>query len=641
MQGFRDIANTITRITDESLRNYYKPEEYKKVILPMTVLRRLDCVLEGTKEAVLEEFKKFQDPMNLTVPQKKKLERLSGNKFYNTSNFTFETLISNGEADLAANFRKYIDGFSDNAKKIIQNFKFEDNITRLEEGNLLYLVLKRFSEVDLHPNKVTNMDMGYAFEELIRRFSENAEAGDHYTPREVINLMIRLLFAYDKNHLLQKGIIRSIYDPTAGTGGMLASGLEHLHKLNPNAKLNIYGQEINPESYAIALADILIRGLDTQNIQQGDTLVEDKLANEKFDYVIANPPYGVNWSKSKKAVEDEHKKLGMDGRYGPGLPRTSDGSLLFVLHMLSKLKDNGGRLAVVLSGSPLFTGAAGSGESEIRKHLFENDLVEAIIGLPNDLFFNTGINTYVWVISNKKPKERKGKIQLIDARNKYVKMKKSLGNKRNELTKEHIEELTNLYVDFVETKESKIYNNEYFGYKRITVERPLKVVYKKDEEKLKELKETLNLEDSVFAEIENKLKVNEFNYQEFSKFLTKELKLKKTDKDKVLNILMDKSEEYPLALDEKGNKVVDSELRDNENVPLNEKIDEYMDREVLPHVPDAWVDEDKTKVGYEIPFTREFYEYVPLRLSKDIKKEILSLEKEISELMEGLFDEEV
>lgn len=567
MVNFREKANFIWSVAD-LLRGDYKQADYGKVILPLTVLRRLDCLLIPTKQKVLSEYPKFKGKSDAIVDLA--LNKVSKLKFHNHSKYDFQKLIADPN-HIAANLRNYINGFSASAREIIEKFSFDDQIARLDEANLLFQVIKRFTEIDLA--SIDSMDMGYIFEELIRKFAEisNETAGEHFTPREVIQLMVNLLFIYDNEALTKKGIIKTIYDPTAGTGGMLSVAEAYVKQLNPDAQLLLFGQEINPESYAICKSDMLIKGQDPANIKFGNTFTVDGFEEEKFDYMLANPPFGVEWKKAEKIIKDEYEKRGFAGRFGAGLPRINDGSLLFLQHMISKMKpSNGGsRLGIVFNGSPLFTGSAGSGESDIRKWIIENDLLEAIIALPDQLFYNTGISTYIWIITNRKLKQRKGKIQLINAVSLFAKMTRSLGNKRNEITSDQIKQITKIYGAFKENEYCKIFVNEHFGYSRITVERP---------------------------ELDSKGK--------------------------------------PVK-DKKGNAKPDSSKRDNENIPILEKIDAYFKKEVLPHVPDAWIDEAKTKVGYEINFTRYFYKYQPLRSLVEIRKDILSLEQET----EGLIKE--
>lgn len=606
----QNLSSFIWTVAD-LLRGDFKQSEYGKIILPFTVLRRLDCVLEATKTAVLKELAEKQaaglnpDPFLL---------RVSGQSFYNTSVLDLPKLM--GDQDhVRENLYSYVQGFSPSARDIFERFDFATQIDRLAKCGLLYQITEKFAGIDLHPEKVSNADMGTIFEELIRKFAElsNETAGEHFTPREVIRLMVNLLFVEDDEVLSKAGVVRSIYDPTAGTGGMLSVAGEHLASMNPNARLNMFGQELNDESYAICKADMLIKGQDVGNIIAGNTLSDDGHPNRSFDYMLANPPFGVEWKKVEKEVRKEHESQGFNGRFGPGLPRVSDGSLLFLMHMLSKMrlaKDGGSRFGIVLNGSPLFTGGAGSGESEIRRYVLENDLVEAIVALPTDMFYNTGISTYIWIVSNRKPAVRKGKVQLIDASSFWQKMRKSLGSKRKELSEQHIADITKLFGGFVEAQLataldadgkvvdqqivlegqkppaaptggkvklaplSRVFANEAFGYRTITVERPLR----------------------------------------------------------------DEAGEVVLGAKgkQKGKPQADSALRDTENVPLNEDVDAYFKRDVLPHAPDAWIDEEKTKVGYEIPFNRHFYVFEPPRGLQEIDADLKKVTDRILTLIGGL-----
>lgn len=563
MIAFREKANFIWSVAD-LLRGDYKQSEYGKVILPLTVLRRLDCLLAPTRAQVTEALPRYADKGEQILDAA--LNKITGYKFHNRSAYDFQQLIADPNF-LAANLRKYIQSYSESVRDIMEQFGFDKEIDRLDKAKLLYQVVERFSEIELA--ETAPLEMGYIFEELIRKFAEvsNETAGDHFTPREVIQLMVRLLFVHDTAALTQRGIIRTLYDPTAGTGGMLSVAEMHLNALNPQAKLLVFGQELNPESYAICKADMLIKGQDPANIRPGNTLSQDGFPARPFDYMLSNPPFGVDWKKVEKQVKAEHATQGYAGRFGAGLPRINDGSLLFLQHMLSKMKPEGSRIAIVLNGSPLFTGGAGSGESEIRRWIIENDLLEAIIALPDQLFYNTGISTYIWVLSNQKDARRKGKIQLIDGSGSATKMAKSLGNKRNEISEAQIEALSQAYEAFVESPTCKILPNSYFGYHRITVERPLR--------------------DAQGKPVPEK----------------------------------------------KGGYKPDSALRDFENIPLSEDIEAYFQHEVLPHVPDAWIDHSKTKVGYEINFTKYFYQFKPLRPLAEIRADILALEKETDGLL--------
>ena len=633
----------------EILRGSYKQSEYGRVVLPFTVLRRLDCVLAPTKEKVLVQLKdlpkKVDDTMRETM-----LNMASGHSFHNVSKYTFDKLLDDPD-NIAANLRAVINGFSDDAREIfIDRFKFLDQIDRLDKDDLLYLVVKKFAEADLHPDTVSNLQMGYIFEELIRRFSEqsNETAGEHFTPREVIRLMVNLLFLEDADALTKKGVIRRLYDPACGTGGMLSVAEDYLRELNPDAKLVVYGQELNDESYGTCKSDMMIKGQEAKNIHAGNSFTQDGVPNERFDYQLSNPPFGVEWKKVQDFIQDEHSSQGYNGRFGAGLPRVSDGSLLFVQHMISKFNrdKNTSRLAVVLNGSPLFTGSAGSGESEIRRWIIENDWLEAIVALPTDMFYNTGIATYIWIITNQKTKQRQGKIQLIDATGFHIPMRKSLGSKRKRISDEQIAEITQLFGDFGENEKSKIFDNTDFGFHRITVERPLKLNFQTNPERielLRQAKPFAKLKEKAQAEIIEALgsldagKVYK-SRDEFLKALKKAFKDSgvevKTPMMKVIwNALSEKDEVADVCLDKSKNPESDSDLRDNENIPLKEDIEEYFQREVIPHVPDAWVDHDKTKIGYEIPFNRHFYKYVPPRSLEEIDADLAGVSAEIMRLL--------
>lgn len=566
--NINEKANLIWAIADK-LTGVYKPHEYGEVILPLTVIRRFDCVLADTKDAVLKKNESVG-----ALPMKDVfLTRESGFSFYNTSIYNFEKLTDEPDK-IEENFRKYLNGFSENVRNIIEKFNFDNQITRLAEKNLLYIVIEEYTKpnADLHPDKISNLEMGYIFEEIIRKFSEahNEDAGQHYTPREVIELMVNILFDND-SELLVDNIAKTIYDPACGTGGMLSVAQEHLKSLNGNAELICFGQEINDQTYAICKADMLIKNEKTFRIENGNTLSDDKFKEDKFDYILSNPPFGREWKNDKMAVEKE-AKLGYAGRFGPGLPAVGDGQMLFLETAIAKMKPQGSRVAIIHNGSPLFTGDAGSGPSEIRRYILENDMLEAIIALPNDIFYNTGIATYIWVLSNKKPSHRKGKVQLINGSNLYEKRRKSLGNKRNDIPKHYIDEIVKIYGDFKENEISKIYDNEEFGYSKIVVERP-----------------QLDEEGNVILK--------------------------------------------------KGKKVPDTSLRDTENVPLKVDVHEYFEKEVLPFAPDAWIDESKTKIGYEIPFTRYFYKYTPPKPAMEIMAEIMDIELELDGVLEEIFND--
>ena len=569
-------AALIWAIADK-ITGVYKPHEYGKVILPLTVIKRFDSILEETKSDVLAAFEKCRD-MDNDIMRNEILTKASGHPFYNTSKYTLRTLLDDPD-HIDDNFASYINAFSPNVCEIIEKFEFaKDELPKMREYGLLFTVLQEFGtdKADMHPSRVSDIEMGYIFEELIRRFSEsyNEEAGQHYTPREVIELMVHILLNFD-NAMLSSKEARTIYDPACGTGGMLSIASEYIKKHNSSAAFLCFGQEINPETYAIAKADMLIKGENDSLIRSGNTLSDDQFPNQTFNYIISNPPFGREWKKEKASVEKEAKLTRENGgRFFMGLPAIGDSQMLFLSNAVAKMKpveEGGSRVAIVHNGSPLFTGDAGSGPSDIRKYLLENDLLEAIIALPNDIFYNTGIATYIWVLSNNKEKRRMGKVQLINANGLYEKRRKSLGNKRNDIPQTAIDEIAKIYGDFRENKLSKIFKNEDFGYRKVVVERPLR-------------------------------------------------------------------DESGKPILKKGKVQADPKLRDTENIPLSEDVAEYMKREVLPYAPDAWIDESKTKIGYEIPFTRYFYEYTPPVPSEEIKREILQIESELKGSIERIFE---
>jgi len=616
------------------LRGPYKPHQYGSVVLPFTILRRLDCVLEPTKQAVLDELAKRSDGPGAAVF----LTKAAKQNFYNTSKFTLKSLLGDA-AGIRANLLDYVHGFSENVGDIFDKFEFEKQLQKLDGENLLYLLTQRFAAVDLHPQAISNIEMGLMFEELIRKFAEssNETAGEHFTPREVIRLMVSLLLNPDTEALTQPGVVRSIYDPTAGTGGMLSTADEYLLGRNPDARLVMFGQEINGESYAICKADLVIKGQDINNIVLGDTLTDDGFSGQTFDYCLSNPPFGVDWNKQKPVVLKEHDEQGFNGRFGPGLPRVSDGSLLFLLHLVKKLRPKakgGGRAGIVLNGSPLFSGAAGSGESEIRRYLLENDLLEAIIALPTDMFYNTGIATYVWIIDNDKRPERRGMVQLIDGTGFSHKMRKSLGSKRKELAADDIETIVRLYGSLDQSDVSKTFKNEDFGYRTITVERPLRLNWALTPERWASTPiPFLAGRVAPAARIETTTDLVAFTKQLKQILLDADLTLTAPQLKSLLAALSERDDTAPVVTNAKGAPEPDPDLRGTENVPLDEGIHDYFAREVLPHVPDAWIDESKTKIGYEIPFTRHFYKYVPPRPLEQIDADLERLVREISELL--------
>jgi type I restriction enzyme M protein len=671
-----ELANHAWSVAD-LLRGDYKQSDYGKVILPFTVLRRLECVLEPTREKVLETYERFKDRDDMDFSLF--LRRASGQSFYNVSRYTLRSIAAD-HGQIAKHLLAYLGAFSPNAQEVMERYEFAQQIKRLDAANLLYLVVTRFADLDLHPVErdretgevvldedgqpkpnVTNHQMGYIFEELIRRFAEqsNETAGEHFTPREVIELMVNLLIAPDDDTLAQPGVARTVLDPACGTGGMLTAAHEHITRLNPMATVKVYGQELNPESWAICRSDLMIKGQDPDNIKFGNSFSDDGHRGATFDYLLANPPFGVEWKKVKEAVEHEHETLGEHGRFGAGLPRINDGSLLFLQHMLSKMKPvtadgkGGSRVAIVFNGSPLFTGAAESGESRIRQWIIENDWLEGIVALPDQLFYNTGIATYFWILTNRKSPDHRGKVILLDARDQFAKMRKSLGDKRKYITAEQIAEITRLYGEALHVAKDpehpqhgkvKVFRNDDFGYRRITVERPLKLRFEITDETLIQVRESkaigkaLDVEALVTA-------LKPLHGQSWP--------TKRAAWDAVRTAMAQGGVQWPTgapfqkALREaigvrdpegevqlvKGETEPDPELRDYENVPLDEDVEEYLRREVLPHVPDAWIDHSKTKIGYEIPFTRHFYVYQPPRPLAEIDAELKALEAEIQALL--------
>ncbi|WP_289000113.1 class I SAM-dependent DNA methyltransferase [uncultured Psychrobacter sp.] len=785
-KNFSQTAAFIWSVAD-LLRGDFKQSQYGRIILPFTLLRRLECVLEETKAAVVAENERIASLPIEKQPKTEEaqanfLKRASKRPFYNTSPMDLSKM---GQSDIKDNLNTYVQSFSKDAREIFEHFKFEEFVGQLADANLLYKVVRMFATTDLSPEAISNHEMGFVFEELIRRFAEssNETAGEHFTPRDIVRLTTSLVFMEDDDALTKDGIIRTIYDPTAGTGGFLSSGMEYVLELNPDAVMRTYGQELNPESYAICKADMLIKGQEVNNIKLGNTLSSDQLAGEKFDYMLSNPPFGVDWKKISGEIKDEHEQKGFDGRFGVGLPRVSDGSLLFLMHLLSKIRpivsneqsdeqstansNQGSRIGIILNGSPLFTGGAGSGESEIRRYILEADLLEAIIALPTDMFYNTGIATYVWVLSNKKAAARRGKVQLIDGSNLYSKMRKSLGSKRNEMSDDDIKTIIRSFGDFevvdaraldkpeevksnrgrqsaipktepAKTFASKIFATHEFGYRRITIERPLRLsaqlsdsaletlryapkpfdmvmpalyeafggnwttdsygdlsavtlearaMIKADFSELKEKQIKDVLDSKVWRdqlEIMNKAKAlqsaigeNQFDdFNEFEKVFKQALKdaeisLDTKEKKQLLDAITWKNPEaepvikkavkvesplygafsYKSSQSDKPSKIVefqpDSDLRDYENVPLNpevtttELIESYFAREVQPHVPDAWINPDKTDaideeigiVGFEIPFNRHFYVYEPPRPLQEIDADLDAVSSEIMQLL--------
>jgi type I restriction enzyme M protein len=683
------------------LRGPYKRNEYRKVILPLTVLRRFDCLLAPTKAQVVAEHPSIKTKPETVV--RRLLEQITGRPFYNLSKLDLPKLLDDPN-QLAPNLNAYINGFSRNVREIMERFAFDQQIARMAEKNLLYEVIKKFTSVDLSPARVDNIQMGYVFEELIRIGAEqsNEEAGEHFTPREVIKLMVNLLLSPEQD-LRKSHVVKTIYDPACGTGGMLSVAERYIRDLNADADPHLFGQDWNDESWAICKADMLIKGEDADNIVLGDTFTRDGFDRDAegkrrtFDYMLANPPFGVEWKQQQRYIEHEAQSLGYSGRFGAGLPRINDGSLLFLQHMLSKArapKDGGSRIGIVFNGSPLFTGDAGSGESNIRQWIIENDWLEAVVALPDQLFYNTGISTYLWVLTNRKEPRRKGKVQLIDARRFFVKMPKSLGNKRNKIgdpvdrpsEPDQIGDITRLFGNFTDgetrtfseedpiTKQpvdrvrvvSKVFDNQDFGFSKITCERPLRLNFQATGERIARL-ET----ESGFVKLATSTKKNEKArlddietgkrrqdqirkllarfaeahgdtlYKDRTDFLTAlrevdraaGVRLTAPEIKAVLGALGERDDTAEPCHDRNGNPEPDPELRDTESVPLKEGIADYFQREVRLHVPDAWIDEDKTKVGYEIPLNRHFYRYEPPRPLEVIETDIKTLEQEIMGLL--------
>jgi type I restriction enzyme M protein len=652
----------------ETLRGDFKQSEYGKVVLPFVVLRRLDCILEGTKSQVLELAASLPEVMD-DEARDRILFETAGKDFqvYNQSQFTFSSLRGQDAKDIHRNLLDYVTKFSPNVRDIfLEKFLFTDQLKRLNDSGLLYQVFEQFAQVDLHPDVISNLEMGYLFEELIRRFSEisNETAGEHYTPREVIRLIVSLLLVNDKDALTGSGVIRQVYDPAAGTGGMLSIAEMEMKELNPRIRVELFGQELNPESFAICKSDMLVTDHNPENIAFGNTLTQDAHRGKSFHYMLSNPPYGVEWKKYREDIESEAKEQGMSGRFGAGLPRISDGQLLFLQHMIAKMRNDeaGSRIGIVMNGSPLFTGGAGSGESEIRRWMLENDWVEAIIALPTDLFYNTGIQTYVWLLTNRKSVERRSKVQLIDASSErfWKSMRKSLGSKRREIPQEATDEIARLYSEMLSDGSdlgefSKVFDTTDFGYREIRVERPLKLAFKVTEESLASLKDAKPFQkldeheqSGILNALGDKLPPNE-RWTDRAVFVSaldgvlkqSGIKVGAPIKKAILSALSERDEDAVVCKDSKGRVEADSDLRDHELVPLGEDWHEYVEREVLPFVPDAWVDESYTddsdrevgRVGYEINFNRYFYKYVPPRPLEDIDAELKTLEAEIAGLL--------
>lgn len=669
----RQKANLIWSIADIIGQGLYKPHEYGKVILPMTVIKRFNDCLEPTKDEVMDVYEKVK---HLEVKDGF-LEDASGYQFYNTSPYTFRTLLNDSE-HIEENFRTFLAGFSDNVQDILENFDFDKEITKLANNNMLFLIIQEFNKKEAYmgPDEITSTEMGYIFEELVRKFSEsyNEHAGAHFTSRDIIYLMTDLLIAEEKDTLIKTGVAKTVYDQAMGTSQMLTCMEERLKALDAKADVRLFGQEVNQETYAIAKADMLIRGGNVENMRLGNTLSNDKFKGYTFDYVISNPPFGIDWKVEKKAVEQE-AKLGDNGRFSVGLPHINDGQQLFDLNGLSKLKDTG-RMAIIHNGSPLFTGDAGSGPCEIRKYIIENDWLEAIVQLPNDVFYNTGITTYIWIMTKNKAPHRRGKVQLIDASQMYEKRRRSIGNKRNDITEECREVVVRAYGEFLNKEytlgdkvcESKIFDNEDFGYYKITIERPLRLNFKIDDERIgrlhnetafknllkskkkgeagvKEVEEGKKLQEEIMETLKSMKSDRVYRSRdEFTKYLKdsfkkKGLSVKANIFKAMLSALSERDETADICRDSKGNPEPDPELRDYERVPLKEDIEEYFEREVKPYAEDAWIDESKTVIGYEIPFTRHFYKFEAPEKSEVIAERIVAIEKDLIESLNELFGE--
>jgi type I restriction enzyme M protein len=648
------FANLIWQIAD-LLRGPYRPPQYERVMLPMTVLRRFDCVLAPTKTKVLSEYERLKDKLQGEALDAQ-LNRAAGQRFHNHSPLDFEKL--KGDPDhIAQHLVSYIEGFSANVRRIFEFFEFETEIEKMREANILYLIVSKFADVDLHPARVPNMQMGLIFENLIRRFNElaNETAGDHFTPREVIRLMVHILFINDDALLATPGTVRKLLDPACGTGGMLAEAQNYLREHHPQAKLFVYGQDYNKRAFATAASDMLIKQVDHNgagdNIRFGDAFTEDQFAGETFDYFLTNPPFGVDWKKQQKEIEREHEKLGFAGRFGAGLPRVNDGALLFLQHMIAKFEPvqperhrHGSRLAIVFSGSPLFTGGAGSGESNIRKWIIENDWLEAIIALPEQMFYNTGIGTYIWVVTNRKEPQRKGKIQLLDARDFWTPggsedSKRSLGDKRRHLSAAQIEEIVRLYGRFEHNERSKIFDNADFGYTRVTVERPLRLTYRMTvENKARFLNAFPHLFDDVQAIDQTFGREPQCDWNVVWEGIqdllhARRSRWKAVEQKRFREVFTEKDPQAAPVRKDSRSYEPDPDLRDFENVPLKEDIEAYFEREVRPHVLDAWMDRSKDRVGYEINFNRYFYTYTPPRPLEEIDAELKQVEEEILRLL--------
>ena len=674
MPDHHQLSNFIWQIAD-LLRGPYRPPQYERVMLPLTVLRRFDCVLASTKEKVLSEHKRWQGKLEDEALDAM-LNRAASQRFHNHSPLDFATL--KGDPDnIHQHLQGYINGFSENVREIFDRFEFSNEIERMREANILYLIVARFCDVDLHPDTVDNPRMGLLFEDLIRRFNETANetAGDYFTPREVIRLMVDILFDPDDDILTKPGIVHKLLDPTCGTGGMLAEAQNYLHEHNAESELWVFGQDFNPRAYAIAASDLLMKGNENSDIRFGDSLINDQYPSRdsetkgQFDYLLANPPFGVDWKKQRNEVQREYNTLGFGGRFGAGLPRVNDGALLFLQHMISKFEPyqpeqqkNGARLAIVFNGSPLFTGGAGSGESEIRKWVIENDWLEAIVALPEQMFYNTGIGTYIWIVTNRKQPHRKSKIQLIDARARWKPMRRSLGDKRREMGEDDIAAVVLEYGEFGESETSKIFDNQDFGYQRVPIERPLRLRYQMSLERKRNFLDAVPRLLRDVQEIDRELGLEPQNdWNKIEAAITDLLKQRNsrwraTERKLFRDVFTDRDPEAaPVILKERKakkepdtrvwgwfpdeqNKVerfyeADTKLRDFENVRLKDNISDYFHREVEPHVPDAWADGEKIKIAYEINFNRHFYKYIPPRPLAEIDADLKQMEEKIIRLL--------
>jgi type I restriction enzyme M protein len=663
--NFSDVTNFIWSIAD-LLRDIYKRKDYPDVILPFTVLRRLDCVLSETKDQVLATHEKYygklEDPSAV-------LMKSSGHNFYNVSKYDFKKLLSD-PANIKQNMFDYINGFSQNMLEVIEKFQLRERINYLAEKDLLFKVVQKFSEVDLGSEQISNHDMGYIFEELIRKFNEdnNEEAGEHFTPREIIRLMVNILMSEDRERLSRPGIIITIYDPACGTGGMLTVAKDHiLSHINPNANAELFGQEINDETFAVCKSDMIIKGENPDNIKPDSSFSHDGFPNQRFDYILSNPPFGKDWRQDQKFIEDEHER-GFAGRFGAGLPRIDDGQLLFLQHMISKMhppeSEERTRIAIVFNGSPLFTGDAGSGESEIRRWIIENDYLDCIIAMPDQLFYNTNISTYLWILTNSKEDSRKGKVTLIDARDMFTEMRKNLGQKRKEISNEQISEITQLYLHNISNGRVKIFSNSDFGYRKITVDRPLRLRFEITHENINlisedkafqkkngkknqaQIMESSDDSESMKNALKSLMGKKYLSRNEFEKDLETSLRkngirLSAAQWKSIFRIFGKMDESAEIVRDKEGKPEPDTDARDYENVPLTEDINEYFEREVKPFVPDAWINTDVKdqkdgkigKVGYEIPFNRYFYKFVPPKPLEEIDADLKKLGKEIIDLL--------